>query len=134
MNNLSLVNSLLVAASKHGYKPLCGDKNRMARMLPPFPSAWIELPALHSVEGRSAGRTTYDVVMHLFDAGAELSHDQRMSRLARMENDMVDIFTSLSDVAEVVAVENLTVTSGIFSQTNRGELSQTAKARIITWF
>lgn len=134
MNNASLARSLRTIVADCGYDCVCGDKKRMAAMLPAFPAAWLDTPQLHSVEGRNSGRITYDVVLHLMDAAADLSPEKRQQRLDQMEKDMLQIFTLLSEDKYVTAVTDLTVTPASFSLTNRGEVSQTARARVITWF
>ena len=131
MNNLSLETTLAALVHEAGYDCICCDAKQALRMLPPFPSAWLEHPALHSVD--SPQRTSYDVVLRLFAAAADLDPMQRRQKLERLEGDMLTIFSRLSNDSGVIAVENLTVTPAVFSLTNRGEVSQTAKARIITW-
>ena len=56
------------------------------------------------------------------------------SELARLEEQLLEIFAALSLDERVLAVEGLSVRPRAFALTPHGEISQTAAARIVTFF
>ena len=134
MNNLQLAQTLRDLSVYLDYNFNEGEQSAMSQCIRQYPAAWLNPPALHSVEGREHGRITYDVTLHLTDAGAKLSPEARNRRAAEMEKDMLEIFTRLSETSNVIAVENLTIAPRTFALTSHGEISQTANARVITCF
>ena len=99
-----------------------------------YPAAWLAPLELHAVEGRGHGRATYDMTLHLLSSGARLSPTERRAALARMEEQLLEIFAALSLDERVLAVEGLSVRPRAFALTPHGEISQTAAARIVTFF
>ena len=72
--------------------------------------------------------------LHLLRPGARISPAERRTALAEMETQMLEIFAELSLYERILAVEGLSVRPRSFSLTPHGEISQTATARIVTWF
>ena len=99
-----------------------------------YPAAWLAPLELHAVEGCGHGRATYDMTLHLLSSGARLSPTERRAALARMEEQLLEIFAALSLDERVLAVEGLSVRPRAFALTPHGEISQTAAARIVTFF
>jgi hypothetical protein len=68
------------------------------------------------------------------DAGAKLPPEERESIWARLEQDVVELFSSLSSEEFVVAVENLKIRHSSHTLTPHGEVAATATAEVVTFF
>ena len=99
-----------------------------------YPAALLQPLALRSVEGRTHGRAVYDLTLRLLCKGAGLSPEARSEAFAALEDDLLGLFSELSQDEKVIAVEALEIRPSAFTLTPHGELSQTASARIVTWF
>lgn len=99
-----------------------------------YPAALLQPLSLRSVEGRTHGRAVYDIVLRLLARGAKLAPAARGEAFAALENDLLGLFAELSQDEKVIAVEALEIRPAAFTLTPHGELSQTASARIVTWF
>ena len=106
----------------------------IAREIVLLPAAWLPPIRLKEVEGRLHGRATYSVELRLLHPGAKLSSERRNEVWSQTELQLFDLFTQLSTDPKVIAVENLTVQPGSGAYTPHGEISQTAKADVITCF
>lgn len=98
------------------------------------PTALLPPVELRSVEGRRHGRADYGIVMHLVRPAAKCPPEGRGEVFAALERDMLAIFAALSEEECVLAVEELEIGPSAFVRTLHGELAQTARARIVTWF
>lgn len=134
MNRTHLERAIGQRATTLGYGFRCADIAYLPHELPPFPAAWLEPPLLHAIEGRTRGRITYDLTLHLLRDGARLGDRERLAVWASLEEDMLAVFTSLSAEQTVVGVEALTIRPRTYALTTRGEISQSAQARVVTWF
>ena len=132
MNIASLERALRNIVTDAGYDFATGNDDLIAQLLPDFPSAWLTTPKMLSIDGQHSGRITYELTLRLFDA--DTAPHKRPHRLIKMQCRLLDILTALSEHPDVVAVENITVTPAANTFTLRGELSQTAKARVTLWF
>ena len=128
MNRTHLEGAAEALAAQQGYAFHTGPEDGMAHTVRSYPAAW------HAVEGRGHGRATYDMTLHLLSSGARLSPAERRAALARMEEQLLEIFAALSLDERVLAVEGLSVRPRAFALTPHGEISQTAAARIVTFF
>lgn len=108
--------------------------DRTPREIVLLPAAWLPPIRLKEVEGRLHGRATYSVELRLLHPGAKLSSERRNEVWSQTELQLFDLFTQLSTDPKVIAVENLTVQPGSGAYTPHGEISQTAKADVITCF
>lgn len=122
----------LVAERGYLFVPLVRDAEPAAA--PAVPAALLPPPVLRSVEGRRHGRADYDLTMHLVRPAAKCPPDRWGEQLAALENDLLGIFADLSGEECVLAVEELVVRPSAAVRTLHGELAQTARARIVTWF
>ncbi len=134
MNHTHLERSVCRLAAELGYRAATGANAAMQSALPPFPAAWLSPVELHEIEGRRHGRIVYNVVLRLMRSGMKSPHTDRAAVWARLEEDLLELFSRLSDEEQVIAVEGLTITPAAGTLTSRGELSQTATARIVTFF
>ena len=104
MNRTHLEGAAEKLTAQRGYTFYTGPEDDMGHTVRNYPAAWLAPPELHAVEGRTHGRATYDMTLHLLRPGARISPAERRTALAS------------------------------FSLTPHGEISQTATARIVTWF
>lgn len=134
MNRTHIEGAAEALATQLGYAFHTAPEGDMFHTVRSYPAAWLAPLELHAVEGRSHGRATYDMTLHLLRTGARISPAERRAALAQMEEHMLGIFAALSLDGRVLAVEGLTVRPRTFALTPHGEISQTATARIVTWF
>lgn len=134
MNRTHLEGVAETLATQAGYTFYAGPEGDMAHTVRSYPAAWLAPLELHAVEGRSHGRATYDTTLHLLRSGARLAPEARRTALADMERHLLDIFAALSLDGRVLAVEKLAIRPRTFALTPHGEISQTATARIVTFF
>ena len=109
MNRTHLEGAAEALAVQQGYAFHTGPEDGMAHTVRSYPAAWLAPLELHAVEGRGHGRATYDMTLHLLSSGARLSPTERRAVLARMEEQLLEIFAALSLDERVLAVEGLSV-------------------------
>ena len=134
MNRTHIEGAAETLTAQQGYTFHTGPESDMGHTVRSYPAAWLAPLELHAVEGRSHGRATYDMTLHLLRSGARLSPAERRTALAEMEEQVLGIFAALSLDSRILAVERLSVRPRTFTLTPHGEISQTATARIVTWF
>lgn len=134
MNRTHLERAVGERAEALGYGFRCAAGAYLPHDLPPFPAAWLLPPELRTAEGRTHGRLTYDLTLHLLRDGARLDARSRSEAWERMEDDLLGLYTSLSNAERVVGVEGLTIRPRTYELTHRGEIALTASARVVTWF
>lgn len=134
MNHANLKNAVGRLAADRGYAFHSADERFMSQTISAYPAIWLAPPRFDSMEGVRHGRITYAVTLHALDAGAKLSPAERGEAYARLESDVVALFTALSTDDVVVAVENLEVRAQTRSLTNHGEVAVTATADVVTFF
>ena len=86
------------------------------------------------MEGRTHGTITYNITAHALDAGAKLSPTERNARQAALEQDLLGLFSTLSEEDFVIAVERLKIKHTSQTLTASGEVAATATAEVITFF
>ena len=106
----------------------------MPRHITAYPALWLAPPRLEQMQGRRHGKVTYSVKLHALRDGLKLSPDERTQAWADMEQDVIDIFSQLSEQEFVVAVEELKVQHTSSSLTNHSEVAMTATAEVVTFF
>lgn len=134
MNHANLKNAVAGLAADRGYEFHSADERFMSQTISAYPAMWLAPPRFDSMEGVRHGRITYAVTLHALDEGAKLSPAGRGEAYARLEGDVVELFTALSMADVVVAVENLEVRAQTRSLTNHGEVAVTATADVVTFF
>lgn len=134
MNRTHLEQAIRTLAAELGYTLLVDSDDRIPQTLASLPAAWLMPLRLKSIEGRRHGRQTYSVELRLLFPALNEEAAQRAERRALAEEQLVDLFTRLSRDSQVVTVQNLTIQPGAGSYTQHGELSQTAKADVVTCF
>jgi hypothetical protein len=68
------------------------------------------------------------------DAGAKLSPAEREQTWSRLEDDLVEMFSKLSDTIRVISVEELKIRRTSSTLTTHGEVAATATAEVVTFF
>lgn len=133
MNRTQLEGALRILSQSHGYAFCQLPANRLAEV-EHLPTVVAEPLTVARIEGRGHGRITYGVTLHTMSLAAKLSAQERSEILAKMESDLLEIFSALSENERVVVVENLGITPREYAFTMHGEISQTARAEVVTYF
>ncbi|MEG1622349.1 MAG: hypothetical protein RR330_03140 [Alistipes sp.] len=134
MNRTLLERALQTRSEALGYRFCCAAEEYLPQSVSAYPAAWLKPPQLHAIEGRTGGRISFDVTLHLLHNGARLAAVARAQAWETMEEHLINIFTNLSNDPGVIAVEGLTIRPRTYALSNHGEISQTAEARVITFF
>ena len=134
MNRKKLISAVQQICSNYGYSFRVVDAQSLSAQSPALPAAVLVAPEFQKIEGRSRGRITYKVVLHLFEKGARLSPEEQLEQLSQMENDMLDMFLQLSENESVAMVANLQIDSASHIKLGRAELSATATADVVIIF
>ena len=106
----------------------------MPRHITAYPALWLTPPRLEQMQGRKHGKVIYSVKLHALRDGLKLSPDERTQAWADMEQQLIDIFSQLSEEEFVVAVEYLKLQHTSSTLTNHSEVAVTATANVITFF
>ena len=133
MNCAQLERALRILSESRGYSFHSLPSARIAEVTH-LPAAVLEPPTVASVEAKRHGRISYEVTLHLLCPAARASASQRSEYLERMESELLEIFTQLSDDECVIAIEDLGMTPREYAFTAHGEISQTARAKVVTFF
>lgn len=134
MNCAHLASAIRALANEFGYTVIEESDDRALQTIASLPAAWLQPLRLKTIEGRCHGRQTYSVELRLLFHTLKLSADRRAELRNQAEEHLVEIFTRLSNDERVIAVENLTIQPGAGKYTQHGELFQTAKADVVTYF
>ncbi|HJA98781.1 MAG TPA: hypothetical protein H9779_04165 [Candidatus Alistipes avicola] len=134
MNRTHLASAIRTLASGLGYTVVEESDDRAPQTITAFPSAWLLPLRLKTIEGRHHGRQTYSVELRVIYSAMKLSADKRAELHSRAEENLLELFIQLSGDDRVIAVQNLSIQPGTGGYTQHGELSQIAKADVITYF
>lgn len=134
MNRKNLTQAVGRIATADGYHFYTAEPREMAQMINTYPAMWLTPPEFSSMQGRKHGKVVYTVTLHAMDAGAKLPPEERESIWTRLEQDVVELFSSLSSEEFVVAVENLKIRHSSHTLTPHGEVAATATAEVVTFF
>lgn len=77
MNRTHLEGAAEKLTAQRGYTFYTGPEDDMGHTVRNYPAAWLAPPELHAVEGRTHGRATYDMTLHLLRPGARISPAER---------------------------------------------------------
>ena len=80
MNRTHLEGAAGKLTAQRGYTFYTGPEGDMGHTVRNYPAAWLAPPELHAVEGRTHGRATYDMTLHLLRPGARISPAERRRR------------------------------------------------------
>lgn len=134
MNLKAIKEAFSAAADSFGYPFHYGDIAALPRTVRSFPAFWLELPRVLEVDGRTHGRITYQVRLHLLRGVERNDARQAEAALQQMEREVLEFFAELSYAEKIIAVERLTVQPRYFGISGKGDLAMTGDARVITWF
>ena len=134
MNRKQLLQAVERIATADGYHFHSTDDRHMSQLITAYPTIWLSPPVFSSMQGRKHGKVTYSVTLHAMEAGARLTPAERQQTWSRLEEDLVEMFSKLSDTERVVAVERLKINHTTHTLTTHGEVAATATAEVVTFF
>lgn len=134
MNRANLNSAVEHLSSLYGYDFVSAAEISLPSLIKELPTVLMAPPEFRSMEGRSHGRITYRVKLHLLHGAAKASPQERAEMLDTMEQDALGIFSELCEEYFVAAVEELTMTPATKPITNYGDIALTVAANIVTIF
>ena len=134
MNRKILLQAVERIATEAGYHFHSTSDEQMSQLITSYPAVWLSPPIFNTMQGRKHGKITYAVTLHALDAGSKLAPEKREQVWAKLEEDVVGMFSTLSQQDFVVAVENLKIRHTSHTLTSHGEVAATATADVITFF
>lgn len=134
MNRTHLLQAFSRTATADGYHFHSTDDRYIPQLVTAYPALWLSPPEFKQIKGRKHGTITYNITAHALDAGAKLSPTERTARHTALEEELIKVFSSLSEEEFVVAVENLSIRHSSQTLTSAGEVAATATAEVITFF
>jgi len=129
-----LADALASLARRHGFPCRTAPDEYLSELTRTYPAAWLSPPSLYDIDGRRHGTIRYDIRLRLLDLGARIPHEARHARLNELEENLIAIFTELTEDPRVIEVQDLRITPRTMCETTHGEISQTATARVLVWF
>ena len=120
--------------SPYGYTFTLNDEAYYPTTICRYPAAFLSQPEFVSLEGRKRGRITYKVVLRLARQGAKLTAAERTIQRAEMEQQLAEIFISLSRAERVAVVRNLTIKPTAQAIDCHGAMAMEAQAEVETIF
>ena len=133
MNRTQLESALRNLSQSCGYTFYQLPAHRIAEVKE-FPAAVLEPLTVARVDGREHGRISYNVTLRILSLVAKNSEQKLSELLETMERDLLELFAILSENKRVIEVENLGITPAEGAFTIHGEISQTARAQVVTHF
>ena len=130
MNRRKLVSAVQAICGSMGYEFRALDSSALSASCQSMPAAVLIQPKFQSIEGRNHGRITYRTTLYLLKPGSRLSSAEQSDVLAQMEEDMLDIFSKLSENKSVALVDKLQMEYSIHSVLGRGEIGLKANAEV----
>lgn len=134
MNRTHLLQAFSRTATADGYHFHSTDERYIPQLVTAYPALWLSPPEFKQMEGRKHGTITYNIKAHALASGAKLSPTERTARHTELEEELVKVFSSLSEEDFVVAVENLSIRHTSQTLSSAGEIVATATAEVITFF
>ena len=134
MNRNSIIQALDTIAKTKGYTLYTDADSLLPQRLKSFPAIWLSPLKFKSMEGRKHGKITYLLSLKALTQAAKLPPADHEGVWAKMEDDVLEIFSALSQQERVIAIENLSLKSNFATLTSHGELSLEATAEVITFF
>ena len=134
MNREKLINAIENISKAGGYTFYFDGEEKMPRFITRYPAMWLSPPRFESMKGRNHGKIIYSVKLHAMQDGLRLDSAGRNAAWNKMEADLVEVFSQLSEKDFVVAVEKLKVQHSSATMTNHAEVATTASANVITFF
>ena len=134
MNREKRINAVESIATAGGYGFQSAEERYIPQHITHYPTLWLQPPQFQHIEGKNHGTVTYSVKLHAIGEGAKQTPRQRNAVRAELEQMLVGVFTTLSEEAFVVEVENLRIAHTSQTLTSHGEIAATATAEVITFY
>lgn len=134
MNRQFILDAVEQAATARGYSFHSDSDVGLKLPRSAYPAVWLNPPQFVSKQGRTHGKVTYSLTMHLMGGGVKFNAAQRAQAWEQMEDDALEIFSIVSQGDKVVAVNGLKVRSGDIALASNGEVVTTATAEVVTFY
>lgn len=134
MNRTPLIQAFEQTATADGYHFHCAEERYIQQLAGEYPVLWLTPPTFHSKQGRTHGKISYEVTAHAISRGAKIHPEERNTLWSKMEQDLIHIFSSISEREFVIAVEELKIRHSSHTLTPSGEVVATATAKVITFY
>ena len=134
MNRKIIIEAIEQAAATLGYEFHCDGERQMPVAVKSYPAMWLMPPQFAKIEGRRHGKITFSVELLAMEDGAKYSAAERRGALERLEVDVVQLFSSVSQHQRVVAVNNLSMDTNPKTHSTHGELVTKAKTEVVVFF
>ncbi len=130
MNRSQLIAAFSEVASAKGYSFATVAANRVPTAIDSLPKLLLEPPVFVAIEGRSAGKITYSVKLHLLLSTASLPTTERYIAEDRAESEILDMLMQLSNCESIVFVDEVKIAPSAIGST----IGCTATAKVVTEF
>lgn len=134
MNRQLILDAVEQAATARGYSFHSDSDIGLKLPRSAYPAVWLNPPQFVSKQGRTHGKITYSLTMHLMGEGLKLDAAQRAQRWAQMEEDALAIFSAVSLSDKVVAVNGLKILCDDVAFAPHGEVVTTATADVVSFY
>lgn len=134
MNRKTILQAVEQVATAKGYT-FYSDTEELARStVKALPAVWLSPPKFISMQGRKHGKITYEVTLHALCDGVKCASAARNQSWTQMEQELVDMFSMLSQNETVALVKNLAIRNTTNTLAGYGEVVATATAEVVTLF
>ena len=134
MNRIRLEQAVERLAVERGWHFLALRQQAAPTLVRAYPAALLHPLSLRSIEGRNNGRAVYDLSLVLMRTAARAAPSEQAQIAAQLEEELLEILSDLTEEECVLAIEELQIEPSAATLTPHGEIAQTARARIVTWF
>ena len=134
MNRNSIIEELGRLADAKGYSFYVAEDAFIPQSVKSYPAMWLLPPKFLSQEGRKSGKITYSITLQALYQGAKLPPERREEVRRGLENDLVEIFFSLSQYDCVIEVGKLSISHSSLAVIPYGDLVAKATAEVVTFF
>lgn len=134
MNRKKLLQAFHSLATADGYTFYSADDDSLSQTIKAYPAMWLSPPVFASKEGRTHGKATYSVTLHALQSCHKLPPSMREQIWQQLEEELLNLFTKLSEQEFVIAVEELTIRHSSQTLSTHAEVAATATADVITFF
>lgn len=109
MNSRSIIDSLCRISGGHGYVFGTGPIARALDTGGGDAGLWLLPPALSMVDGRSHGRASYDLSLHMTRRLSRATPEQTVSAAATTEEEALSMLSELSEEPYVALVDSVKI-------------------------
>ena len=134
MNQKNLVKAIGRIATAQGYNFISTVPSHLPALASSYPAMWLEPPQFFKMTGRTHGKMSYEVTLHALREGAKVAPTEYDTHWAQMEQDLIELFTTLSHEPQVIVVENLKIRNTSHTLSSHGTIESTATAEVVTYY